>query len=63
MWRDVLQALHIRCLITAERSKGGRNKEPLQMQDHPHVGQNQKYASQGPSSAFRKSPIKGNSHD
>lgn len=47
MKRDVLQELHTRCLITAEKSKGGRSKEPLQIRDHPHAGQNQTNGSQG----------------
>lgn len=47
MWRDVLQEQYTRCLITAEKIKGGRNKEPLHMRDHPHAGQNPTYTSQG----------------
>lgn len=45
MWREVLQVPRTRCFIRAEGSKGGRNKEQLQIKDHPHVAKNQLFPS------------------
>lgn len=56
MWKNVLQEPHTRCLITT-KSKGGRNKEPLQMRDQPHVDQNQTYVSERLSVAFNKGQL------